>query len=142
MNRSSSEQTAFRWGHGSWAIASLLAVATLLATASLLTACSGDDGPPLTASAEEGRDVARSLGCAACHGRNGEGGVGPSWAGLHGTTVALEGGTTVVADDDYIRRSILEPTDEIVAGYTVVMPNNNLDDGQIDAVVAYIRELG
>lgn len=121
--------------------ARLLAIATVLATPSLATAC-GDDGPPLTGAAEAGRDVARSKGCAACHGRNGEGSVGPSWVGLYGSTVTLDGGATVLADDDYLRRSITNPAGEIVADYTLVMPENNLDDGQVEAVVAYIRELG
>lgn len=116
-------------------------LAVFVAVVGLATAC-GDDGPPLSPQAEVGRDIARSSGCAACHGRNGGGGVGPSWQGLFGTEEELETGDFVLVDEDYIRRSITDPSAEIVTGYNIVMPENNLDDEQIDAVIAYIRELG
>ena len=96
------------------------------------------EGPPLAA---QGREIARSSGCSACHGRNGEGGVGPTWSGVYGEPVELEGGETVTADDEYLYRSIADPAVEKVEGYSVVMPNNNLDDDEIAAVIAYIREL-
>ncbi len=119
-------------------IGSILA---LLLAALLVGACGGDDGPPLEPLAAEGRDIARDSGCAACHGRNGEGGVGPSWIGRFGTTIELEGGRQVVVDHDYLTRSIREPGAERVAGFSVEMPGNNLDDEQIAAVLAYIEAL-
>jgi cytochrome c oxidase subunit 2 len=106
-----------------------------------MVACGGSNDPPLPPLAAEGRDIIRSSGCSACHGSDGDGGVGPSWIGLYGTTVELEGGDTVTVDDEYLHRSITDPAADKVAGYTVVMPNNHLDDDQIAAVVAYIREL-
>lgn len=83
----------------------------------------------------------RDSGCAACHGRNGAGGVGPAWTGLYGSTVELEGGEQVAADEDYLRRSIVDPEAEKVTGYNVVMPDNNLTGPEVDAVVAYIEAL-
>lgn len=114
------------------------AVAALLAVSA---SCGGDGGADLSEEARNGRDLARSNGCAACHGNDGQGGVGPSWVGLLGSERELEDGTTVIADRDYLYRSIAEPDAEVVAGYSVRMPSNGLDDAQISDVIAYIEEL-
>jgi len=90
---------------------------------------------------ERGRELVTSSGCAACHGADGGGGIGPSWVGLAGSDVDLVDGTTVVADESFLRRSILEPEAQLVAGYGVVMPRNGLDHDQVDAVVAFIMSL-
>jgi YHS domain-containing protein len=47
----------------------------------------------------------------------------------------------VVADDAYIRESIVDPNAKIVAGYGPTMPNYRayLDDAQVDAILAYIK---
>ena len=123
----------------------LLATAAL---AALLTACGGDSGsavePPvsLTAQGQAGFDAYRNGGCAACHGTAGEGGVGPRLAGLYGTNETLSDGSTVRVDDAYLTLSITDPNAQKVAGYNVPMPQNNLSDTDIAAVVAFIRELG
>lgn len=114
---------------------------TLLA-AGVLGACGGSDGPPLEPLAAEGREITRNSGCAACHGRNGDGGVGPSWVGRFGTTAELESGEQVLVDADYLTRSIQDPEAEKVAGFTVTMPENNLTVAEVEAVVAYIQALG
>ncbi len=50
-----------------------------IAAMALLAAC-GDSGPAadLSEAAREGRKVAASRGCSACHGDDGEGRVGPA----------------------------------------------------------------
>ncbi len=106
----------------------------------LLGACGAGD-PDLPPAAAEGRQVARDNGCAACHGRNGEGGVGPAWQGLMGSEVELDDGTTVTADRDYLVRSITDPGADIVADYKVRMPDNDLTTTEIDAVIAYLEEI-
>ncbi len=105
-----------------------------------LGACGGSD-PQLPPLATEGREIMRDSGCAACHGRNGAGGVGPAWDGLFGSTRELDTGERVIADEAYLRRSIAEPDAQKVAGYTVVMPDNNLTDAEVDAVLAYIEAI-
>jgi cytochrome c oxidase subunit 2 len=115
--------------------------ALLLAIPTSILAGCGDDGPRLTEAGARGRAVAADNGCQACHGRNGEGGVGPSWIGLAGADVELDGGTTVTADDDYLRRSIVEPRADTVAGYNVLMPTNSLSPAEVDLVIAYIKDL-
>lgn len=105
----------------------------------LLGACGG--GQDLSPAAAQGLEVARSNGCTACHGVEGQGGVGPAWQGLFGSQVELEDGSTVTADRDYLVRSIQDPQAQLVAGYTTKMPENELSTDQIDSVIAYIEEL-
>ena len=116
------------------------AVGVVLAVAS--TSCGGDDATAeVSALAQQGRDLATSRGCAACHGDRGQGVVGPPWVGLAGSTVQLEDGRQVVADGAYLRRAILQPDADIVAGYTAAMPEVALTPGEVDAIVAYIEDL-
>lgn len=115
-------------------------VVAALAVAGLAGACGGSD-PSLPPQAAEGRDIVRQSGCASCHGRNGAGGVGPSWIGLYGGTEDLDDGRTVTVDEAYIRRSISDPAVDKVAGYNVIMPENNLTEAEITSVIAYIKAL-
>ena len=108
----------------------------------VLGACGSDEADrDLSAAGAAGREVALSEGCTACHGDNGQGSIGPAWVGLAGSTVELEGGTSVIADADYLRRSILDPQADIVAGTTIDMPVTDLSQKQVDDLVAYIEEL-
>jgi len=111
-----------------------------LAAVCTLTAC-GEDGPQLSAAGERGRQVAADNGCAACHGNQGQGGIGPTWIGLADAEVELNDGTMVVANDDYLRRSILDPNAEQVADYTISMPIAGLEQSQVEDLIAYIRDL-
>lgn len=106
----------------------------------LLIACGGN-GQDVGADAREGRTIAKNSGCVACHGQNGEGGVGPTWQGLAGSVVELTDGSTKIADDDYLTTSIVNPSARLRAGYTVKMPVNNLGPEDIAKIVAYIEEL-
>lgn len=119
------------------------AVAITAIAGTTIAAC-GSDGAPdvaLSPAGEVGRDVVRSNGCASCHGRNGEGGPGPSFVGLYGSTVELEDGTTVTADEAYLFESIRDPSAKKVAGYGFTMPENRLTDAEIESVIAFIRDL-
>ena len=50
---------------------------------------------------------------------------------------------TVRADEAYLRRSILQPADDLVRGYTAVMPSyaGVLRDEQIESLLLYLRSL-
>jgi len=63
--------------------------------------------------------------------------------GLYGSKVSLADGSTVLADDAYIRESILQPNATIVAGYQPLMPTfqGQLTEEQILALIAYIKSL-
>ena len=62
----------------------LRAVALTLLAGNVAVACGGDE-PDLSAAARVGYDISRSNGCVACHGSNGQGGVGPPHVGLFDT---------------------------------------------------------
>lgn len=114
-----------------------LAAATLLA----LSACGSGSGSDLSEAGARGRKVSNSNGCASCHGTEGQGGAGPPWVDLAGSDVVLSDGLVVVADDDYLRRAIVDPAAEIVAGYSLKMPTNSLSADEVTDVIAYIHEL-
>lgn len=118
------------------------ALAALALAGSLLVgACGGDDDSAADTPEGRGEQLADDRGCVACHGVGGVGGVGPGWIGLFGSERNLESGDVVVADGPYLERSIAEPAAEIVQGYTVEMPENDLSASEIDDVVAYIESL-
>ncbi len=118
----------------------LLASAATVLLAVGAGAC-GDSGPELSEFAKRGKSISAEKGCAGCHGANGQGGVGPAWIDLAGSDVELTDGTTVIADDEYLLRSILDPRAEIAAGFTLQMPINTLSEDDANNVVAYIKEL-
>jgi len=132
----------FRRPRGALRCAAVAAVALLGALGA--AACSsggGDDGPSLGAQAARGRDLTRREGCTACHTAEGDDSIGPSWQGLHGSRVRLEDGSTVTADDEYLRRAIQEPNAQVREGFRPIMPERRLDDADVEAIVAYLREL-
>lgn len=90
-----------------------------------------------------GREVAAKNGCLACHTLDGQRHIGPSWSRLYDSQVKLTDGRTVVADEAYLTRSMMDPLAEIVAGYNPVMPSfrGHLDAEQVGALVALIRSL-
>lgn len=68
------------------------------------------------------------LGCRGCHSLDGAAGAGPTWQGIYLREEALTDGTTVVADDEYLRNSILNPDAQIVQGFNPgVMSAQNYD---------------
>ncbi len=93
----------------------------------------------------QGRAVAREHACFTCHTLDGRAAVGPTWRGLFGSMQRLEGGRSVLVDESYVRRSIVDPRAEVAAGFRSVMPtgyDRELDGDELDALVAFIRSLG
>ena len=90
-----------------------------------------------------GERLFQQLGCATCHRADGPGN-GPSLVGLFGQTVRLHSGETVLADEAYIRESVLNPTAKIVAGYQPIMPTFQglISEEGLLQLIAYIRSLG
>lgn len=89
--------------------------------------------------AAQGQRLAQSLGCLACHSVDGSKGVGPSWQGLYGKTEALADGTSIKADEGYIKDSVLNPGAKIVKGYAAVMPPFTPSDKDLNALIAFIK---
>ncbi|GAC1668037.1 MAG: cytochrome c oxidase subunit II [Candidatus Acidiferrum sp.] len=80
--------------------------------------------------------------CITCHLSDGKGRA-PSLNGVYGGKVLLADGSTVTADESYIRESILQPAAKIVAGYQPLMPTfqGQVTEDQILALTAYIKSL-
>lgn len=93
--------------------------------------------------AAAGHAMFESLGCASCHGANGEGGRGPSLLGLFGRDRALTGGQTVRADEAYLRESIMNPQAKLANGFGPIMPafQGQVNEEQLLHLVAYIKSL-
>jgi cytochrome c oxidase subunit 2 len=89
--------------------------------------------------AEAGAELYEQYACISCHGT----GKGPPFVDLYGSKVKLSTGETVVADDAYLRESILFPTAQIVAGYRPIMPTfkGQLTEDQVLDLIAYIKSL-
>jgi cytochrome c oxidase subunit II len=92
---------------------------------------------------EAGRALFERFGCASCHGARGEGGRCPTLTGVYGTRQRLQGGETVVADETYVRESIVQPQARIVAGYPNIMPTfqGQLNEEQLLQLVAFVKSL-
>jgi cytochrome c oxidase subunit 2 len=90
-----------------------------------------------------GQQLFQTLGCASCHGANGEGGRGPTLVGLFGRQTPLEGGQSVRADEPYIKESILNPQAKVVAGFQPIMPTfqGQVSEDQIIQLIAFIKSL-
>ncbi|MFQ5523426.1 MAG: c-type cytochrome [Acidimicrobiia bacterium] len=97
-----------------------------------------------TETAARGEALAQQLGCLACHSTDGTPGVGPTWKGLAGSSRPLASGESVVADDTYLFNSIVEPSQQVVAGFDPIMPpdfGERLTEQEISDLVEYIRSL-
>jgi cytochrome c oxidase subunit 2 len=93
--------------------------------------------------AAQGAQLFRQYGCSGCH--EGGGTVrAPELEGLYGSPVPLSDGKVVVADDRYIRDSILNPDAEVAAGYKPVMPTfaGVISEDDLAKLVAYIQSIG
>ena len=89
---------------------------------------------------EQGRMLAISSGCVACHTTNGSPGIGPTWKGLFGKTETLVDGSSVVVDEEYFIESIVSPNAKIVEGYAPMMPPSSFTDVEMKALIAYVKE--
>jgi cytochrome c oxidase subunit 2 len=91
---------------------------------------------------EQGAALYTQQGCGNCHDADGMN-RGPSLAGLYGKTVPLKNGGTTTADSSYLRKSILESSEEVVDTYQQIMPSykGQLNEEQVLQVIEYIKSL-
>ena len=92
--------------------------------------------------AQTGETMFQQLGCSTCH-RTDTQGRGPNLTGLYGKKVMLADGRTVVADENYIRESILVPGAKVVSGFQPVMPvfQGLVTEEQLNSLIAYVKSL-
>jgi len=127
-------------------------VLVVVACALVATACSGSSSKPQSkpqssALADRGAGLVQVKPCLVCHTTNGGHAAGPTFAGRAGSRVQLADGTTVVADDAYLKRSILDPGAQTVEGFpqglmATLVPPHSITTLQADAIVAYLDTLG
>jgi cytochrome c oxidase subunit 2 len=88
----------------------------------------------------EGETLFRKVGCSGCHDPSATIHA-PSLQDLYGSPVPLSDGRVVIADDAYIRDSILFPDRDIAAGYPPSMPSfqNVLDEDDLVRLIEYIK---
>jgi cytochrome c oxidase subunit 2 len=91
-----------------------------------------------------GAELFQTLACETCH-KGGTGRIqrGPALEGLYGNPVQLADGTTVTADDAYLRESILNPQAKHVKGWDPVMPTfqGQISEEQLAQLMAYVKSL-
>ncbi len=93
--------------------------------------------------AEQGEALVAKSGCRGCHAVEGKEKVGPNFGGIYGRKVLLADGTSLTADEEYLRESILEPNARVVRGYPPVMPTykGTLSPADVAAIIAYLKSL-
>jgi len=96
--------------------------------------------------AARGKALLYEKGCAACHSFDGSQRPGPTYAGLVGKTRKVKTqdvSRELVADEAYIKRSILEPNADVVEGYMPgAMPGLSLKSEEVEHLTAAILEIG
>lgn len=93
----------------------------------------------------KGRQLLDQYGCLACHSLDGSTRVGPSFAHLtEGASriFATPPDTSLTVGRDYVRRSILEPANQIVQGYAAVMPSyaDKISEQDLQALIDYLLQ--
>ena len=99
-------------------------------------------GAPEGSLAAAGEKLFQDLACVTCHRADVQG-RGPMLQGLFGKSVQLQNGETVVADEAYIRESILRPSAKITAGYQPIMPTFQglISEEQLLELIEYVKSL-
>jgi cytochrome c2 len=94
---------------------------------------------------EHGKDLYAKMNCIACHSIDGnnDGKIGPGMRGIYGSEREFKDGTSAVADEAYLKESIVAPSEKIVKGFDEGMPSflGVLSENDIQALVMYIRSL-
>ncbi len=89
-----------------------------------------------------GERLFQELGCATCHKPDSKE-RGPVLDGLFGKSVKLKSGESVIADETYIRESILKPKTKMLEGYKPLMPTfeGQISEEGILQLIAYVKSL-
>ena len=95
----------------------------------------------------EGLQIMKDNGCVACHTSDGTRLVGPSYKGVFGHTVeVITNGKkqTITVDEEYIKRSILHPDEDVVVGFNKGLMRSyqgQISDQEIDKIIEYLKSL-
>ena len=91
---------------------------------------------------QQGEALFTQLACVTCHLPDGTG-RGPSLVGVFGSVVTLDNGSTVTADESYLRESILTSQAKTVKGYEHIMPTFQglINEDGVAALIEYIKSM-
>ncbi len=90
----------------------------------------------------EGRKLFLKYRCVTCHSAD-SGARGPVLESLYGRMVSLNDGRTVLADETYLRESIVRPDAKVVAGFQPIMPTfqGQISEAELIELIAFIKAL-
>lgn len=102
----------------------------------------GQSVAPMTM-AQAGERVFNRLGCNNCHGAE-DTLRAPTLYGILGRQRIFSDGSKQVADETYLRESILRPWSRLTSGYDRSMPayEGQVNETEVLQLIAYLRELG
>ena len=116
-------------------------MATNLRVVDMATFQAQQAGPAAQQELDPGYQLLDAKGCTTCHSIDGEESIGPTLKGIFGKTVTLADGSTVVADDAYLREALLKPSAKIVANFDDVMPESDLTEEELTQMLEYLKTL-
>jgi cytochrome c oxidase subunit II len=94
-----------------------------------------------TKPSDPGYKLLQAKTCIACHSVDGRPGIGPTFKGLFGHEVKLTDGSTISADESYIRDSIHDPNARVVNGFLPAMPKLPVTDAEINQIIDYMKTI-
>lgn len=97
----------------------------------------------LTSSAQRGKTLFEQHKCQSCHPIDGSNQLAPPIRGLFGSERELKDGSSVVADEGYIKESIQYPGAKVVQGFNDNMPSfrDLMTDQELQEITDYIKVL-
>jgi cytochrome c oxidase subunit 2 len=128
-----------KWLKAQPTFAQTMAPPAPVAAAAAAPAAGAATGEALVA---QGKALAESKACVACHTVDGSPRVGPTWKGLFGKTETMENGSTATVDETYLKDFIRNPQARVVKGFAPMMPKIEMSDAELEALVAYIKSYG
>ena len=92
--------------------------------------------------AQNGERLFASLGCSACHSGNAAA-RGPNLYGIYGSHITMADGSQVVANDAYLRETILNPSQHVPAGFAPIMPTyqGQVSEDGLLSLIEYIKNM-
>jgi cytochrome c oxidase subunit 2 len=90
---------------------------------------------------DAGYKLIEAKDCLTCHSIDGSEGIGPTFKGMLGRQTKITNGSTITADEAYLRESIVNPSAKIVSGFDDVMPKPELTDEEVDLILKYLETL-
>ena len=94
------------------------------------------------ASSEPGYDLYIKHACNTCHSLDGSRMIGPSFNDIYGKKIEFNDGRSLIVDDEYLRKAIIDPSVEIVKGYPNLMGSYEsvLSENEIRILINFIKK--